>query len=307
MIPAHTKERMVELANTMLDAWTTQDVARVLDTYTEDLVYTDPNTTRPISGRAAFARYLERLFSEWTMSWALREAHPIDGGAGAQVLWTGNFRRSAGGPIAKIDGMDLVLLDGDRIQRNDVVFDRTRLPQKDAPADARRMLLEGWMTHDAMWLRAAVDELGVAKANALNLRAVRDTAAIEARRVLALMGIERVTTLETLGAFLRRAREVFVGDLLDAAWTLEPPNVLHLRVADCFAEKGVSRLGILPRYECGIYERMFGWLDALGIRHAYEPATRACTKGANGSCSRTVRLELPGAPAAATLPVGTEF
>jgi hypothetical protein len=49
------------------------------------------------------------------MTWTLREAHPIDGGAGTQVLWK------------------LVVLEGDRVARNEVVFDRTRLA-RDAAA-----------------------------------------------------------------------------------------------------------------------------------------------------------------------------
>jgi ketosteroid isomerase-like protein len=286
------QERATALARVILDAWTRQDVASVIEHYTEDLAYADPNTPEPIRGRAAFSRYLERLFSEWTLSWSLREAYPFADGAGAQILWTGTFRHRAGGATTSIDGMDLVLLDGDRIRRNDVVFDRSKLPG--AGADALRLVQKSWLTHDAMWLRAAIAEVGIEQANRLNLRAVRDAAAVEAKRVLGTMGLERVETVEQLDAFLRRARTLLVGDVLDGEWTVEPPGVLRMRVGRCFAEAGVSRLGLLDRYECGIYERVRGWLDGLGLAHTVSPDTRACTKGGEAHCARVMHFELPG-------------
>lgn len=117
-----------DLAQRMLDAWTSQDVARVLDCYTDDCVYVDPNTRGPVRGRAAMRRYLERLFAGWQMTWALREAHGYADGSGANVLWSATFARKRDGAAAEIDGMDLVVLRDGRIARNEVAFDRSRLP-----------------------------------------------------------------------------------------------------------------------------------------------------------------------------------
>ena len=43
---------------------------------------------------------------------------------GRAVLWHVTFQKPEGGQIVEADGMDLVLLDGDRIARNEVYFDR---------------------------------------------------------------------------------------------------------------------------------------------------------------------------------------
>lgn len=284
-------DRTRALAEEVLAAWTSQDVARVLACYTPDLVYSDPNTQGPVRGRAAMARYLERLFAAWSMTWTLREARPLEGGAGASVLWRGTFCRASGGDTATIDGMDLVVLEGDLIARNDVVFDRSLLPAgapspRGETADAVQALLRrSWMTHDAMWLRAAVEQVGVEQANRLNLRAVHDAAAFEVRRLLPMLGMTRVASLDDLGRFLAGARALLVGDLLVGDWTLTPPGTMRFTVRDCFAEKGVVRLGIKDRYACGITERVFGWLDALGLRYEVSPATRQCTAGPDGSCA----------------------
>jgi hypothetical protein len=266
----------------------------VLGCYTEDLVYLDPNTRGEVRGREAMRRYLQKLFGAWTMTWSLRESRAFHDGGGAHILWRGTFRHAGGGPTATIDGMDLVVLEGDRVSRNEVVFDRSLLPGAGAApgaAERQRLLVRAWMTHDAMWFRAAVDELGIEAANRLNLRAVRDTAAVEARRVTALLGLDRVSSLAELERFLGAARDLLVGDLLEAAWTFEPPGTARIRVRDCFARRGVSRLGVLDRYQCGIYERIWGWLDALGIEHREEPAGRACTER-DGACERVVTVRM---------------
>ena len=114
------------VAKRFLAAWTSQDVDAVLATYTEDLVYRDPNTRGEIRGANAMRRYLTRLFGAWEMTWSLREAHVSAEGTGA-VLWHATFRPRGGGAPVEADGMDLVQVRGGRVARNEVQFDRTLL------------------------------------------------------------------------------------------------------------------------------------------------------------------------------------
>lgn len=110
-----------------LDAWTAQDVERVLDCYTEDLRYRDPNTRGDVVGRDAMRRYLTKLFAAWQMTWARREVFALDAQPGVAFLWRATFRRPGGDLVIEADGMDLALLRGDRLVRNDVYFDRAVL------------------------------------------------------------------------------------------------------------------------------------------------------------------------------------
>lgn len=121
------RERLSSLTETFLAAWNAQDVERVVACYTEDVAYRDPNTRGPVRGAAALRRYLEKLFAGWTMHWSLREAYPLAGEDGAAFLWRATFRVKGGNETVEVDGMDLVLLAGDRIRRNDVYFDRAAL------------------------------------------------------------------------------------------------------------------------------------------------------------------------------------
>ena len=122
-----TNAALDTLADNFLDAWTSQDVVQVLACYTDDLVYRDPNTRGDVQGAEAMRRYLTKLFSAWEMTWARREVHPLAGEDGAAVLWHATFRKPGGGIVVEADGMDLVVLKGDRVWRNEVYFDRAVL------------------------------------------------------------------------------------------------------------------------------------------------------------------------------------
>lgn len=122
-----TQEQLDRLTVRFLDAWTSQDVSRVLDCYTDDVRYRDPNTRGAVEGREALGRYLTKLFASWQMTWARREVFPLAGEEGVAFLWRATFRRPGGELIVTADGMDLALVRGEQLARNDVYFDRAVL------------------------------------------------------------------------------------------------------------------------------------------------------------------------------------
>ena len=127
MTTIEQERRLTQLGERVIGAWNSQDVDGVLACYTDDLVYLDPNTDGPVEGTDAMRRYLEKLFSEWQMTWETREVFSFAGGDGAAVLWRATLASKSGGPEVEANGMDLVLLDGDLISRNEVYFDRSAL------------------------------------------------------------------------------------------------------------------------------------------------------------------------------------
>jgi ketosteroid isomerase-like protein len=115
------------IARQVLDAWNTHDVDRVVACYTPDLVYRDPNTRGEVRGADAFRRYLSKLFAAWRMHWTAREIFPLAETGGAAILWRAALTPTGGGATIEVDGMDLAVLDGDRLTRNEVYFDRAAL------------------------------------------------------------------------------------------------------------------------------------------------------------------------------------
>lgn len=122
-----TQPELQAMAERMLGAWNTHEVDKVLAVYTEDLVYRDPNTRGEVNGADGMRRYLAKLFSAWTMHWSLREVHGFAGTDGAAVLWRARLGPKDSGRSVEINGMDLVVLRGDRLLRNEVYFDRAAL------------------------------------------------------------------------------------------------------------------------------------------------------------------------------------
>src|SRR5215813_8023931 len=86
------RERATELAERLLESWNTQEVERVVDLYTTDVRYRDPNTRGFVEGSDAMRHYLTKLFDRWQMHWALREAYPLLDADGAAVLWRATLR-----------------------------------------------------------------------------------------------------------------------------------------------------------------------------------------------------------------------
>jgi ketosteroid isomerase-like protein len=122
-----TRVNLDHVARTVLDAWNTQRVERVLACYTADLVYRDPNTRGEVHGAAAFARYLTKLFAAWRMHWAPREVFTLERGDGTAFLWRATLTPVGADAGVEVDGMDLAILEGDRLKRNEVYFDRAVL------------------------------------------------------------------------------------------------------------------------------------------------------------------------------------
>lgn len=121
------REHARKLAEKVLGAWNEQDVEAVVSCYTPDCTYVDPNTRGPVVGREAFRSYLKRLFEQWRMHWSLREFFPFSEGDGGAFLWHAKLTPASGGKTLEVDGMDLVILRGDQLSRNEVYFDRMGL------------------------------------------------------------------------------------------------------------------------------------------------------------------------------------
>jgi ketosteroid isomerase-like protein len=119
--------RHERIARQVLSAWNSHDVDRVIACYTPNVIYRDPNTEGEIRGSEAFRRYLDKLFGAWRMHWTAKEIFSLTGTEGSAVLWRATLAPVGGQAQVEIDGMDIALLDGERLSRNEVYFDRAAL------------------------------------------------------------------------------------------------------------------------------------------------------------------------------------
>lgn len=120
----------------LVAAWNAQDVEAVVACYTDDLVYVDPNNRGPVEGSAALRRYLTKLFDRWEMHWAVELIYPLADRDGGVALWHASLTARTTRRTAEVDGIDLVLIEGDRVQRNEVYYDRVALAPLLVPDEA---------------------------------------------------------------------------------------------------------------------------------------------------------------------------
>ncbi|MGZ5376407.1 MAG: nuclear transport factor 2 family protein [Solirubrobacterales bacterium] len=122
------QEEFEAFSQKFLDAWNTQDVEKVVGVYTDDVAYLDPNTRGEVQGADALRRYLTKLFDAWDMTWSFREGYVAGADENvATVAWSATLRRAGGETEVEVEGLDLVVVEGDRIKRNEVYFDRAAL------------------------------------------------------------------------------------------------------------------------------------------------------------------------------------
>ena len=114
-------------AERFLGEWNSQDPERVASVYTDDVIYVDPSTRGAVEGGDALRRYLKKLLAKWTMKWSLREAFPLEGKKGYAALWRASLQYEGKGAVVEVNGMDLILMRGDLVERNEVYFDRSVL------------------------------------------------------------------------------------------------------------------------------------------------------------------------------------
>lgn len=119
--------KLHEIGDRAIEAWNRQDVEAVVACYTDDLVYVDPNTRGPLEGADAMRRYLTKLFDHWQMHWTIREIFPLAEADGSAARWHAALTSRATGKTAEVEGMDLVVIEGDKIKRNEVYYDRVPL------------------------------------------------------------------------------------------------------------------------------------------------------------------------------------
>ncbi len=118
------KDELFEFCEKWLHAWTGNNPEKLMDYYTEDALYVDPANRDGLRGKAEIREYFEKLldvYRDWV--WKPIEVFPIE--SGTIVKWECTIPV---GPETLYEvGLDIVELEGKKISRNEVYFDRTRL------------------------------------------------------------------------------------------------------------------------------------------------------------------------------------
>ncbi|MFX0032097.1 MAG: DUF6125 family protein [Candidatus Hermodarchaeota archaeon] len=150
----------------------------------------------------------------------------------------------------------------------------------------KELLIKSWMTHDGMWFYHCAKEFGIDKTNKINKAAVKSMAKIEMQRIKNAIGIKEVKSFEAFKNLMKIVFSVVKADFMDFTFECPSKNILIFTMNNCFAFDGIKRMGYLERYSCGIFQRLKGWFEELGIQYDIIPQINGCMMKDEGICYR---------------------
>ena len=153
-------------------------------------------------------------------------------------------------------------------------------------SELKEVLIKNWMTHDALWFSNCLQECGIEKTNRINKAAARAIGMIEIKRIQKTLGINKVETFEDFKLLSDATWDIVKGKFMKFAYSYPAKNVLHIGFESCFAHKGIKQLGAIEQYQCGIFERIYGWYDGMGIKYSVSPRVEGCMMHTDGICFR---------------------
>jgi len=122
------KGEIQALVDRWFPLWVDGNAEKVVEVYSEDVVFKDPARPGGIFGKKAFLEYVTKVlkaFRRW--DWDVKEIIPYDEGDGFIIIWNVTVTVAATGGKAAFPGIDLVWTRDGKIARNEVYFDRSVL------------------------------------------------------------------------------------------------------------------------------------------------------------------------------------
>ena len=152
------------------------------------------------------------------------------------------------------------------------------------------LLIKDWMSHDARWFMAVVEHFGIEHANRLNQKVARELGRVEMRRFMKALDLSPSRNMEEYLNLKKAALSMFGPDLVDYEIKILDHQTYEMHLTRCFAHENIVKAGVEDQYECGIFSRLQGWIDAQGLEHELAPALGKCMKVLGEECCYRIAL-----------------
>jgi len=159
------------------------------------------------------------------------------------------------------------------------------------PQKLNSFLIKNWMTHDALWYGEVAGKLGMTEASPMNLRVCRKLGQIEFKRLMKMLEATVPVDMQAYQKLSEIGKQVFVPEFMSIDIDYPADNMQRFCVRECFAHRGMEKTGLLKDYECGIFERIAGWLDAMKLTYTVEPDLFRCLKFKGQECEVTIKFQ----------------
>jgi hypothetical protein len=157
------------------------------------------------------------------------------------------------------------------------------------PSERERMLLQGWLAHDARWFNAVAQAYGLPAANEMNQQAAHEAGRAEARRTLKQLGLPPPADVDACVVAQQAMGRLLAPGLVDYTLSKDAGGV-RFEISRCFAFENVTRAGISADYRCGIFPRLQGWWDVFDVGYELTPSPGACMLAASKPCAYTIAV-----------------
>jgi hypothetical protein len=153
------------------------------------------------------------------------------------------------------------------------------------------LLVKGWMSHDARWFMAVAEHFGIEAANRLNQIVARELGRVEMKRLMKVLTLSPPKNMEEYLSIQKAGISFYGPDLIEYEIEGLDNQSYKMNLKRCFAYENIVRAGIKEQYECGIFARLQGWMDAQGLEHKLTPSLGKCMKVLGKECCYTVELQ----------------
>ncbi len=159
--------------------------------------------------------------------------------------------------------------------------------------EIKELLIKCWMTHDGMWFLHCLRKTGIEKTNKINKAASHGLGLIEVKRFKKVFGIEEIKSFNELKDFVDKVFEIVKAEFMKFSYDFSEHNVFRFEMLQCFAHDGIKRIGVIDQYICGIYDRIEGWFEGLGLKFSVSPQIIGCLMHEGQKCIRNYTFNFP--------------
>jgi len=137
---------------------------------------------------------------------------------------------------------------------------------------------------------AVAERFGMDAANRLNQFVCRELGRVEMKRFMSTLNLSRPKNLDEHLNLKRAAISLYGPDLVEYGIKILDHQSYKMDLQQCFAYENIVKAGIKDQYECGIFARLQGWIDAQGLEHEISPPLGKCMKVLGEECCYKITL-----------------
>lgn len=151
------------------------------------------------------------------------------------------------------------------------------------------ILQKHWLSVEARWQMAVFREWGWEQGNKLNKDIIREMGKIMMYRLMNVLGISQIKSVEDLLALSSAAMELFYPTpTLVYHFERTSETTAQAVIKHCGIYENVKKAGVLDHYECGCFAMRSGWYEALEIKA--EEKLEKCFKHGDTTCEIFLKI-----------------